>query len=89
MAITLRTRRETLTFAHPFTFGDRAEVQPAGAYTVQTDEEAIEGISFLTYRRIATVIFLPLRTGGAGSFQALTVTRQELEGAQARDGISR
>ena len=85
--MTLRTRRDTLTFAHSFTLGDGAEVQPAGAYTVETDEEPIEGISFVAYRRIATVIFLPLRTGGAGSFQALTVTPQELEAAQ--DGISR
>ena len=87
--MTLRTRRETLTFAHPFALVGLDEMQPAGAYTVETDEEPIEGISFLAYRRIATVIFLPLPRGGAGSFQALTVTPQELDAAQARDGASR
>jgi hypothetical protein len=87
--MTLRTRRETLIFAHPFALGGLDEVQPAGVYTVQTDEEPIEGISFLAYRRVATVIFLPLPHGSAGSFQALTVTPHELEAAQARDGTSR
>jgi hypothetical protein len=85
--MTLRTRCETLTFARPFTVGGLNEVQPAGAYTVETDEEPIEGISFLAYRRIATVIFLPLAHGAAG-FQALTVTPQELEAAQARGGAA-
>jgi hypothetical protein len=83
--MTLRTRRETLTFAHPFSLRGVDGVQPAGAYTVQTDEEPIEGISFLAYRRIATVIFLPLPHGGAGSFEAVTVAPADLEAAQARD----
>jgi hypothetical protein len=87
--VTLRIKRETLTFAHPFKLRGVDEAQPAGAYTVETDEEAIEGLSFLVYRRIATVIFLPIARGGAGSFQALTVTPQELEIAQAEDGILR
>ena len=74
--MTLRTKRETVTFAHPFTVGGVDGTQPAGAYTVETDEEAIEGLSFLAYRRVATVIFLPLPHGGARSFQAVTVTPQ-------------
>ena len=87
--MTRRTRRETLTFAHPFALDGLDGVQPAGAYTVETVAEPIEGISFLAYRRIATVIFLPLPHGGAGSFQALTVTPQELEAAKTADGASR
>ena len=83
--MTLRTRRETLTFAHSFTLRGVDGVQPAGTYTVQTDEEPIEGISFLAYRRIATVIFLPLPHGGAGSFEAVTVSPEDLEAAHARD----
>jgi hypothetical protein len=51
--------------------------------------EPIEGISFLAYRRIATVILLPLTHGGPGSFQAVTVTPQEIEAAQASEGQAR
>ena len=77
----LRTRRETVTFAQPFRVPEVEGTQPAGAYTVETDEEAIEGLSFLAYRRVATVIFLPVPHGGAGSFQAVPVDPRLLEAA--------
>jgi hypothetical protein len=82
----LRTHRETLTFAHPFTLSGVEEVQAPGTYTVQTDEELLEGLSFLAYRRVATVIFVPLRHGGPGSLQAITTDPRELADALARDG---
>jgi hypothetical protein len=33
--VTLRIKRETLTFAHPFKLRGVDEAQPAGAYTVE------------------------------------------------------
>ena len=63
--MTLRTHRETLVFTHPFTLSGVEDVQAPGAYMVQTDEELLEGLSFLAYRRVATVIFVPLRHGWA------------------------
>lgn len=81
----VRTTSKTITFARPFSLVGLEESQPAGTYTIQTDEEPIEGLSFLAYRRIATVIFLPLRHEGPGSFQAIPVTPEVLEAAQARD----
>jgi hypothetical protein len=80
--VTLRTRRETVAFAHPFTVPGADGTQPAGAYTVETDEEAIEGLSFLAWRRVATVIVLPMPHGGAGSFQAVPVDPHLLEAAR-------
>ena len=64
--MSLRTTSRTITFARPFSLDGLDETQPAGSYTVQTDEEPIEGLSFLAYRRVATVIFLPLATVGQG-----------------------
>jgi hypothetical protein len=87
--MTLRSRSETLTFAHPFGLTGLEKMQPAGDYTVQTDDEPIEGISFLAYRRVATVILLPVPGGGAGSYEAIPVSSQELEAAQARDRAPR
>jgi hypothetical protein len=81
----VRTRRETVTFARPFRLRGVDEAQPAGAYTVETDEEPIEGLSFMAYRRIATVIFLPLARGGSGSFQAVPVDPPALDAAIAAD----
>jgi len=77
----MRTTRETVTFDRPFSLSAVDEVQPAGTYTVEIDEELIEGLSFLAYRRIATTIYLPLRQGGAGSVQAVKVDPQELAAA--------
>jgi hypothetical protein len=85
MAMSLRTTSKTVTFARPFSLDGLDESQPAGSYTVQTDEEPIEGLSFLAYRRVATVIFLPLRHGGTGSFEAIPVTPEALDAAMARD----
>ena len=83
--MTSRTTTKTITFSRPFSLPGLDETQPAGTYTVQTDEEPIEGLSFLAYRRIATVIFLPLRRGGTGSFQAIPVTPEALDAAQVQD----
>jgi hypothetical protein len=80
--VSLRTRRETVTFAHPFTMRGIDGLQPAGSYTVETDEEVIEGLSFLAWRRVATVIFLP---AGPGSFEAVPVDPLLLEAALGRD----
>ena len=77
----MRTTRETLTFESPFSLTAVDEVMPAGAYTVEMDEELIEGLSFLAYRRVATTIYLPLRRGGTGSFQAIRVDPAELDAA--------
>jgi len=58
---------------------------PAGPYAVETDEEPIVGLSFMAYRRVATVIFLPLARGGPGSFQAVPVDPPALEAAILAD----
>ncbi|MBR0645641.1 hypothetical protein [Plastoroseomonas hellenica] len=51
-----RTRRENVVFRHPFRLQGWVEEQPAGAYTVETEEALIEGLSFVAYRRVATTI---------------------------------
>jgi hypothetical protein len=54
--MTTRTRRKLLTFAQPFLLRGIDAVVPAGTYRIDTDEELIEGLSFLAYRRTATWI---------------------------------
>ena len=77
----MRTTRETVTFKHPFCLDAVDGVQPAGPYIVETDEDLIEGLSFLAYRRVATTIYLPLSYGGSGSLQAVRVDPRELDEA--------
>jgi hypothetical protein len=57
--VTTRSRRETITFKHPFRLKGIDRLIPAGAYEVVTDEEMIEGLSFASYRRIATLMIVP------------------------------
>jgi hypothetical protein len=78
----MRTTRQIVTFDQPFSLAAIDEVQPAGAYAVDVDEELIEGLSFLAYQRVATTIYLPLRHGGGGSVQAIRVDPGELAGSR-------
>jgi hypothetical protein len=55
-----RSRREVVTFKHPFQIRGIDRTLPAGRYEVITDEEMIEGLSFASYRRVATMIIVPV-----------------------------
>jgi hypothetical protein len=83
--MTIRTSRKTVTFSKPFTLGGVDEVLPAGAYTVETDEEPLDGISFLAYRRISTVLYVPGRPGDRVLARMLTIDPNELDAALERD----
>ncbi len=83
--MTTRTSKKTVTFRRPFVLGGLDEVLPAGAYSVETDEELLEGISFPAYRRILTVIHLHARSGHPGLTRALTIDPNELDAALERD----
>jgi hypothetical protein len=82
---TVRTSHKTVTFIRSFSLSGIDEVQPAGTYTVETDEELLPGLSFPAYRRIATLIFLPSRPGSAFLEQVVNVDPLELEAAQEGD----
>ena len=43
--MTIRSRRETITFKHPVRIRGIERQLPAGGYEVVTDEEMIEGLS--------------------------------------------
>lgn len=82
--MTIRSRRETVTFRHPFRIRSIERLLPAGAYEVITDEEAIEGLTFSAYRRIATMIVVPAE-GAHNSMEVLSIGSVELANAQAVD----
>jgi hypothetical protein len=83
--MTVRTSKKTVSFRRPFVLGGFDEVLPAGAYSVETDEELLEGISFPAYRRILTVIHLHAKSGHPGLTRALTIDPNELDAALERD----
>jgi hypothetical protein len=83
--MTVRTSRKTVTFTRPFSLSGIDEEQPAGPYTVETDEELLPGLSFPAYRRIATLIYLRSRGGGRVVEEVVKIDPLELQAAQERD----
>jgi hypothetical protein len=84
--MTVRTTSKTVTFMHPFNLSGRMdEVQPAGTYTVETDEEMLQTASLPAYRRISTLMRLPARTTGTMLTQIVEINPVELGAALARD----
>ncbi len=83
--MTTRTVSKILTFKHPFQIGVSEEMQPAGSYKVDTDEELIEGLSFVSYRRVLMVIHLHSKSKIKSLTRALTITAKELEAALCQD----
>ncbi|MFK4505851.1 hypothetical protein LPJ38_32730 [Bradyrhizobium daqingense] len=82
--MTIRSRRETVHFKHPFRIRGIERVFPAGSYEVVTDEESIEGLTFSAYRRIATMVTVPAE-GSCGATEMLSIGSIDLANAQAAD----
>jgi hypothetical protein len=61
------------------------EVLPAGDYSVETEEELVEGISYVAYRRTAIVLRLHAKSGPSHLTRALVIDPDELDAALARE----
>ena len=85
--MTMRTIVKTITLAHAFHLSGVDEEQPAGTYEVETDEELIEDMSFLGYRRISTMIHLHQLESRPGISQSLTIDPTELAAVMEADLI--
>jgi hypothetical protein len=85
--MTMRTSSKTVTFTRPFALSGMDRMQPAGIYTVDTDEEMLDGLSFSAYRWIATSIRLPAPRNGSVLIEIVGTTPRELDAALARDAV--
>jgi hypothetical protein len=81
--MTIRTINKTVTFHRPFCLKGVDRLLPPADYRVVTDEELIEGVSFLAYHRISTVIFVPAQSGSA--IEMATIDPLDLQAAQEQD----
>ena len=82
--MTIRSRREVVTFEHPFRIRGIDRLLPAGAYEVVTDEETIEGLSFEAFRRVATMIKVPAE-GSRLAMEVVSIGSVDLADAQRID----
>jgi hypothetical protein len=83
--MTTRSRREIVTFKHPFQIRGVDRLLPAGAYEVITDEEMIEGLSFASYRRVATMIMVPAAASRGSTMEMISIGSVDLSDAQRTD----
>jgi hypothetical protein len=83
--MTMRSRRETITFKHPFRIKGIDRLLSAGAYEVVTDEEMIEGLSFASFRRVATMIMVPGAAPRGSSMEMISISAADLSDAQRDD----
>ncbi|CAN5375534.1 hypothetical protein BH10PSE11_BH10PSE11_21300 [soil metagenome] len=83
-----RSRRETITFKHPARIKGIERLLPAGAYEVVTDEEMIEGLSFPSFRRVATMIMVPGAPPHHHAMEMIAIGSVDLADAQHRDAVS-
>jgi hypothetical protein len=83
--MTTRSRRETVHFEHPFRIGGVDRLLPPGAYEVITDEEMIEGLSFPSFRRVATIIMVPGAAPRHSSVEMISISPVDLSDAQRND----
>lgn len=83
--MTTSTSEKLVTFTRPFRLDSFDEPLPAGVYSVETDEELLEGISFSAYRRVTTVIHLHAHPDTHGVVHTATIDPRDLEAALLRD----
>ena len=80
-----RTTRTTFTFNRPFSLTGIDGIQPAGTYTVETDEEPIQELSFIAYRRVCTTIALAPDPNKPGYSETAVIDPLELATALEND----
>ena len=81
----MRTRSQTVTFRRSFVLDGLDEVLPAGSYSIETDEELLEVLSFAAYRRTSTRIHLAAKPARPGIARTLIVDPKALDAAVRRD----
>jgi len=83
--MTMSSRRETITFLHPFRIRGIDRLLRPGAYQVITDEEMIEGLSFPAFRRVATMIMVPAAPPRSSTMEMISIGSVDLSDAQRID----
>ncbi len=79
--MTTRMLSQTVTFRRPFILGGFERVAPAGNYTVDTEEESIDDVSFAVWKRCATVMHITLD----GATEYVRIDPDDLRKALVRD----
>jgi hypothetical protein len=81
----IRTTQTVVRFSNPFLLPAFDKPQPAGDYRVDHDEESIEGISRLAWRRVGSFIHLPRIGVRMSTRQMVPINPADLDAALETD----
>ena len=77
--------RVTLELSHPINLAALDQEQPAkGAYVVDVDEQAIEGLTFLATRRVGATLYSPAGSDQTNCRYAVPISLTELDAITAQ-----
>jgi hypothetical protein len=85
LAVTSRTTQTVVRFSSPFRLPGFDGTQPAGEYRVDYDEELIDGVSRLAWRRVGAFIHLPAIAAQSSTLQMMPIHPSDLETALEQD----
>lgn len=80
-----QTRKTTVTFARPFQLDGLERLLPAGVYSVESENDILDGMALPDCLRMSVLIHLHSTSGSPGYAQTLTVPWQELQAARLWD----
>lgn len=80
-----RTTRFIVRFSSPFLLRGLETRQPPGTYRIEQDEELIDGLSRVAYRRVATFLHLPAVDAQSLTSQVVQIDPTELDAALEKD----
>jgi hypothetical protein len=82
----IRSTETVVTFRHPFVLAALETAQPAGTYRLVIEEEEIPDLSFVAFRRTATLLHLPALSVTSGRHQVVAVDPAEWAAIVEADG---
>ena len=83
--MTTRTTQTIVRFSSAFLLPGFDAPQPAGEYRVDQDEESIDGLSRLAWRRVAAFIHLPAIALQVPTQQMVPINPADLDAALEKD----
>ncbi|MET3662976.1 hypothetical protein [Aquamicrobium ahrensii] len=86
--MTTRTTQTVIRFSSPFLLPGFDALQPAGEYRVDYDEELIDGVSRLAWRRVGAFIHLPAISMQLPTQQMAPINPADLDAALEKDNES-
>ena len=86
--MTVRTTDTKVTFRQSFMLSSLDVRQPAGICRLVIDEEETFGLSFLAYRRTATMLHIPAISIKSSRHQVVEVDPEELAAALDADALA-